>query len=125
MSRVSTIGQAFAAVLAESAATTFAQLTVPAGTVLGGQINYTVTAASAAEFQALVGTTTFAIANKAGTLTLTLGTDTQLNANSSGTLTGTLTLVDSTGGVASFQMDAVSSLTQTSLNIRGLIILNR
>lgn len=124
MARTPTFPLTFLATLTEASATGFANLTIPVSAVAGGYITYTVQANDATNFQALNGFDTFAIVNKAGTLTLTLGTDTQVSAVSSGTLTGTLSLVDAGSNVATFKMSATSSLTQTNLVIRAEVYLD-
>lgn len=125
MSRTPTLRVPFVSNLTESSDAAFTSVIVPSGASLGGFIAYTVQANDASDIQTLTGFDTFSIVNKAGTLTVTLGTDTKINAVSAGTLTGTLKLVDSTGGVATFQMNAVSSLTQTALFIQGDLYLNQ
>lgn len=108
--------------ITESTATAFASVTVASGTVAGGTILYTVEANDATDYQSLTGVVAFDIVNKAGTCTIVI-TDTQngTGACSSGTLTGTITATDAGSGVVQFKMNAVSSLTQTTLRINAQV----
>jgi len=103
--------------ITESAATTFGNLALTtSGTIAGGMICYTVEANDATDYQSLSGFAPYSVVNKAGTLTYALGFDEQSSACSVGTLTGTLSL-SASGTTLQFQMNAVSSLVQTTLRI--------
>jgi len=100
------------------AATTFGTLALTtSGTIAGGFIVYTVEANDGTDYQSLSGCAPYSVVNKAGALTVALGTDSQSSACSSGTLTGTLS-VTSSGTSLQWQMNAVSSLTETVLRIK-------
>lgn len=110
--------------ITESAATTFGTLALAtSGTIAGGIIVYTVEANDATDYQSLSGSAPYSVVNKAGTLTYVLGTDVQSSACSSGTLTGTLGL-SASGTSLQFQMNAVSSLVQTTLRISFQVLNN-
>jgi len=110
--------------ITESAATTFGTLALTtSGTIAGGVIVYTVEANDATDYQSLSGSAPYSVVNKAGTLTYVLGTDVQSSACSSGTLTGTLGL-SASGTSLQFQMNAVSSLAQTTLRISFQVLNN-
>lgn len=98
-------------------AQTFGNLALTtSGTIAGGIIVYTVEANDGTDYQSLTGTAPYSVVNKAGTLTYVLGTDVQSSACSTGTLAGTLGL-SASGTTLRFQMNAVSSLTETVLRI--------
>lgn len=103
--------------ITDGAATTFGNLALTtSGTIAGGIIVYTVEANDGTDYQSLTGTAPYSVVNKAGTLTYVLGTDVQSSACSTGTLAGTLGL-SASGTTLRFQMNAVSSLTETVLRI--------
>ena len=103
--------------LTESSATTVCDVTIPALGGDGGILYYTIYAADATDTQTRRGNVPWAAVNKAGVLTITLGTPVENVAVSAGTLTVTVTAVDvgSASGTLRFALNAVSSLTQTSL----------
>jgi hypothetical protein len=103
--------------LTESSNTNFATVAVTSSTACGGEIYYTVLAADATNTQAVKGVLNFAaVANSSGTVTSTSGELGALNPVSSGTLTNTFTLTNGSQ-LLTFGSNAVSSLTQTTLNI--------
>lgn len=106
--------------LTESSATTFVTFNIPTTlTAVGGEVHYCLHANDATDVQERCGDVDFACVNKAGTVTPAtpsiLGTEAV--AVSVGTLTNAFTMINS-GTTCSLQANAVSSLTQTSLNIR-------
>ena len=110
--------------LTESSATSFLRINCPTGTVCGGVIHFTIEANDGTDFQAYTEEARFSIVNKAGTLTIALSVapgSTDAMAASVGTLTATLTAIDSGSGNADFQLDAVSSLTQTVLRVNAMV----
>lgn len=111
--------------LTESTATAFVRVNVPSGTVAGGSIIYTIQADDATNYQSLTGRILWDAVNKAGTTTVVY-TDTQngTGACSSGTLTNTTTAVDSGSGNVDFKLNAVSSLTQTTLRVNCQVFKN-
>lgn len=117
-------GTATAKALTESSATIFATVTVPSGGRIGGFVEYTIDADDATDFQARSGVLPFSAVNKAGTITCTVGTvsaATEVVAVSTGTLTNTFTCADATGNVMNLLANSVSSLTQTTLEIRPVV----
>jgi hypothetical protein len=101
--------------LTESSATAVADVGIAAGTVTGGTLTYTIRADDATNFQALRGHVPFSAVNKAGTITATVGTPIEITSLSSGTLTNTVTITNSGGNLITLNLNAVSSLTQTTL----------
>lgn len=116
--------------LTESAATTFVQIPVAnlqAGAT-GGTVDYTISASDGTDTQARHGRTIFQAIAKAGTVTCTIApttetTDGSTIAASLGTLTYTLTCATGSN-LINIQANAVSSLTQTSLNIDYAVTLS-
>lgn len=113
--------------LTESSATTFVTVTVGSGASASGLVEYAVEANDATDFQNRSGTLEFRAVNKAGTTTITcsrpggsttIDNTTDAAAASTGTLTHTFTCVDGGSGVVQLKDNAVSSLTQTTLQIR-------
>jgi len=107
----------------ESSATTFVSISVPTTlTGAGGTINYCIHANDATDVQERCGEEDFAVVNKAGTVTCStpniLGTEAV--AVSTGTLTNTFTFV-ANGTSCDMKANAVSSLTQTVLDVRYAI----
>ena len=111
--------------LTESSATAFVRVNVPSNTVAGGTIIYTIQADDATNYQSLTGRIIWDAVNKGGTTTIVI-TDTQngTGACSSGTLTNTTTAVDSGSGNVDFKLNAVSSLTQTTLRVNCQVFKN-
>jgi len=107
--------------LTESSATTFLKITVPSGSSASGKIMYAIEANDASDFQVRSGFIPWNAVNKAGTITCSVGTvdaGTEIATTSSGTLTNTFTCADAGSNVLNLLANAVSSLTQTTLQIR-------
>jgi hypothetical protein len=110
--------------LTESSATGFVDISVASGSFVGGVIDYTVNADDGTNFQVDAGQVAFTAVNKAGTVTTNVqvvGTDAQ--TLSSGTLTVSFTATAGTNKTT-INCNAVSSLTQTTLNINYRIRVN-
>lgn len=101
--------------LTESAASNVVQITVAAGAVIGGVFHYSVYAADATNHQIRKGRIIFSAVNEAGTETCVLGTVEEIDNTPTGTLTATVTCDTSPSNAINLQLNAVSSLTQTSL----------
>jgi len=109
----------------ESSATTFVSISVPTTlTGAGGTISYCIHANDATDVQERCGDIDFAAANKAGTMTCStpniLGTEATVLTAGAGTLTNTFTFV-ANGTSCDMKANAVSSLTQTVLDVRYAI----
>lgn len=123
--------------LTESAATSTARINVAALTGTGGTFNYCVFAADATDIQNVCGDIKFSVVNKAGTETCVLagqaGTAdasiTELEdgsgggALSTGTLTYAVTCDATPTNAVDIQINAVSSLTQTTLQAEWSVLL--
>ena len=115
--------------LTESAATAVVRIPVAALSGTGGRLLYRVFAADATDIQVREGEIRFAVVNKAGTETCTLSAasevaDGSVAAISAGTLTYAIaadTATPTNGCDITF--NAVSSLTQTTLNIQYFVTL--
>lgn len=121
--------------LTESAATAVFNMSIASGSGSGGVIDYTVDADDATDFQARSGTVHFSGVNKAGTETCAVyGIDSSFTVNpsqtqdgsgagtlSSGTLTYAWTSSNSPTNGCQFLLNAVSSLTQTTLKVTGVV----
>jgi hypothetical protein len=105
--------------LTESSATAYVALNVPNSDGCAGKIVYTVFAKDATNTQIVSGELFFsAVANSTGTVTAaTLSDQHNLNPVSSGTLTNTMTQTTA-ANTLTLNANAVSSLTQTTLEIR-------
>lgn len=101
--------------LTESTATLVLNVGVASGTVAGGVFSYTIRADDATDFQVIRGDVPWSAVNKGGTITATLGTPIEVTTASTGTLTNTTTAVVN-GNTIDFKLNAVSSLTQTTLH---------
>lgn len=101
--------------LTESTATLVLNVGVASGTVAGGVFSYTIRADDGTDFQVIRGDVPWSAVNKAGTITATLGTPIEVTTTSTGTLTNTTTAVVN-GNTIDFKLNAVSSLTQTTLH---------
>lgn len=119
--------------LTAGAATSFIQVAVASGTVVGGVVEYTIEANDGTDYQSRAGVLVFHAVNKAGTETCTLtrpgGSATVDNttdgvAVSSGTLTNTFTCSTSPTNAVDIQANAASSLVETTLRISYSIRLN-
>ena len=107
--------------LTESSATGIVDIAITAGKVAGGRVLYTVEANDATDYQAITGYAAFSVVNKGGTMTAELSPITEATAASIGTLTCTPTLVSGTNKVT-LSLNAVSSLTQTTLRVRWQLV---
>lgn len=108
--------------LTESSATLFANIALASGKYLGAKLICTVNADDGTDFQALTSEIAFSAVNKAGTIPAITVTEVDGTANvSSGTLTAAYTAVVNGNGV-DIKCNAVSSLTQTTLKCRWMII---
>lgn len=103
--------------LTESAATTFVRLSVASGARTGGTLFYCINAADASDHQERCGQAPFAVVNKAGTETCAVGTAADVVAVSAGTLTVAFTADTAVANGCDLQANAVSSLTQTTLDM--------
>jgi hypothetical protein len=110
--------------LTESAATAFAQVSVASGAFTGGEVNYTIVASDGTDHQSRHGRINFSAVNKAGTETCVMApgtvdqtTDGNAGAISSGTLTYAVTCATTPTNGIQFEVNAVSSLTQTTLAV--------
>ncbi len=101
--------------LTESTDTIVLNVGVASGTVAGGVFSYTIRADDATDFQVIRGDVPWSAVNKGGTITATLGTPIEVTTASTGTLTNTTTAVVN-GNTIDFKLNAVSSLTQTTLH---------
>lgn len=109
--------------LTESSATDVVQLAVASGSATGATIEWSVYATDATDFQLRRGATYIAAVNKAGTETCTVGDiGTPVVAVSAGTLTASTTCSTSPTNAVNFQINAVSSLTQTTLRVTYRVI---
>lgn len=126
----------FRKTLTESAATSAIRIPVAAGAGAGGVFNYCVFASDATDQQQRCGKIKFSVTNKAAAETCGLNTDTAVandasitetedgNATSisAGTLTYAITCDTTPANAVDIQINAVSSLTQTTLEARGFIL---
>lgn len=103
-----------AVTLTESSATTVATIACATGNYVGCNAIITVYATDATDFQARTLNIPIAAVNKAGTVTGGVGTAVEAVAVSTGTLTATITAV-ANGNAVDIKVNAVSSLTQTTL----------
>lgn len=107
--------------LTESSATTFVKITMSSGSTASGDLIYAIEANDASDRQVRSGRIPWTAVDKAGTITCTVGTvgaATEVAAVSTGTLTNTFTCADAGSNVLDLKANAVSSLTQTTLQIR-------
>lgn len=101
--------------LTESSATSIAEISLPQGESIGGNFEYTIKASDGTDLQVLNGSLRFVAVNKAGTITIPTGTTGSEDAAcSSGTLVNSATFSTGTNKIV-INLNAVSSLTQTSL----------
>jgi len=104
--------------LTESTATAFIQIACANNSTVSGVIHFTVRANDATERQARSGSLPFSIVNISGTETVTFGTVYgDVAGLSSGTLTVTFDYSNSPTNAVLIRANAVSSLTQTLLEI--------
>jgi hypothetical protein len=107
--------------LTAGAATSVIQIPVASGAGTGGSLRYSIFASDATDHQLREGEIKFAVVNKAGTETCTISgaselLDGSVLASSSGTLTYAITCSTSPSNAVDIQFNAVSSLTETTLN---------
>jgi hypothetical protein len=106
--------------LTAGAATALVRIPIAQSAGTGGSLRYTVYASEAAEFQIREGEIKFAVVNKAGTETCTVSAaseaaDGSVVAVSSGTLTYGITCTSNAADTVDLEINAVSSLTETTL----------
>lgn len=101
--------------LTGSTATTVITVGVPTETGSGGTLNYTIYATDGTDMQILRGRLPWGAVNKASAITVVLGTPEEVDCTPTGTLTVTVTALDNADDTFSFQFDAASSLTETTL----------
>lgn len=111
--------------LTESAATGFVSLSVATSEVTAGHVDYTIIAKDATNTQAVTGQLFFsAVANSSGVVTAAGLSDQHVqNPVSAGTLTNTMTQTTA-ANLLTLLANAVSSLTQTTLQIRYRVVLS-
>lgn len=114
--------------LTESLATAVVRIPVAALEGTGGKLTYRVKAADATDVQIREGEIRFAVVNKAGTETCTLSgaseaADGSVIAASVGTLTYAITCDTTPLNAVDIAFNALSSLTQTTLNIQYFVTL--
>lgn len=109
--------------LTESTATSVVTIPVAASKIVGGRLTYTVSANDGTDFQSTTGEITFSAVDKAGTVTTAIAASAETSAASAGTLSSTWTAVASTTNVI-LKCNAVSSLTQTVLEVHSQLTLN-
>lgn len=113
--------------LVESSATVFAQVAMDSNSHHTLDLFYSVHADDGTDFQARSGVIAVAAVNKAGTITCDIGTppgNFEAIAVSAGTLTVTMDCADGGSGLLDLRANAVSSLTQTTLQVHFSIVLN-
>lgn len=101
--------------LTESTETAVVNITISASTVIGGTFRYTIEANDATAFQSLRGSVDFSAVNEAGTEACTLGTPVEVETSPTGTLTNTVTCTTAGTNTVTLNLNAVSSLVQTTL----------
>lgn len=107
--------------LTESSATDVWLVNVAAGAVAGGEFEYAVYAADATNHQVRKGRVVWSAVNEAGTEACVLGTPEEIDNTPTGTLTATITCVTTPTNGVLLQVNAASSLTQTTLNVKSRI----
>jgi hypothetical protein len=133
---VSGISGGFRVTLTESATTAVVQVPVAVSAGTGGVLNYCVFASDATDQQQRCARVRFAVTNKAGTETCGMsnnaGTadasiteleDGNASAISAGTLTYAVTCSTTPTNAVNLEINAVSSLVQTTLQVRGSVLL--
>lgn len=133
---VTGLSGSFRKTLTESSATTVVQIPVASEAATGGVLNYCFYAADATDQQQRCSLVRFSAINKAGTETCGLSNnagaadasiteleDGNASAISVGTFTYAITCLTGLANVVEIQANAVSSLTQTTLQARGTVIL--
>jgi hypothetical protein len=113
--------------LTGGAATSVIRIPVAASAGTGGLFSYCVFAADATDQQSRCGSIRFAVVNKGGTETCTLGAASEaadgsvLAASSATTLTYAITCDTTPANAVDIQFNAVSGLTETTLELRGTV----
>jgi hypothetical protein len=103
--------------LTESSATDVVLVEVASGSGTGGDFEYAVYAADATNHQIRSGRVIFNAVNEAGNETCVLGTLEELDNTPTGTLTAAISCVTTPTNGVMLQINAASSLTQTTLNV--------
>lgn len=109
--------------LTESTATSIATLVCDTNEYIGGVFEATIYATDGTDLQTRSQSFNFTAINKAGTVTCNLGTVNESISSSSGTLTCTPTITQN-GDAVDIQLNATSSLTQTTLETRWQVRIN-
>jgi hypothetical protein len=104
--------------LTAGAATDVVSVGVTSGSATGGEFEIVVYAADATNHQSRTMRVLWSAVNEGGTETCLLGTVEELDNSPTGTLTATLTFVDGGTNLCKLQINAVSSLTETTLNAK-------
>lgn len=102
-------------VLTESSATSVIIMPLAAEEGIGGMFLYNIYATDGSTPQVRAGRVIFGATNDGGVETCTLGTPEEVDQTPTGTLTVTVTCVDGGTNAIALQLNAVSSLTQTTL----------
>ena len=102
--------------LTESAATSTVRIALAAEAGTGGTYHYSIYATDGSTPQIRQGRVIFSVTNDGGTETCVLGTPEETDNTPTGTLTVTVTCDTTPTNAVDFQLNAVSSLTQTSLD---------
>lgn len=109
--------------LTESAATSVFRVPVAAEEGTGGEFWYTIYATDGSTPQVRQGRVIFSVTNDGGTETCVLGTPEETDNTPTGTLTVTVTCDTTPTNAVDLQLNAVSSLSQTTLESRNTLIL--
>lgn len=112
----------FRVTLAEGSATDIATLAVPAATSVSGELLYTVHARDATNSQTRSGRIIWSAVAEGTTATCVLGTAEELDNTPTGTLTATVTCDAATANLIKLRLNPTSSLTQTTLEGYGTLI---
>jgi hypothetical protein len=110
--------------LTEGAATNTVQITVAAEAGTSGMYIYTVYATDGATPQVRSGRIIFAVTNDGGTETCVLGTAEELDNTPTGTLTAAITCDTTPANAVNLQINATSSLTETTLEAYSQVYLS-
>jgi hypothetical protein len=116
--------------LTESTATALFRVSVVQGAVSGGEVTWTVNADDASDYQSLSNACTFNVVNVGGTETctsdcrFTAGNGTEAASGGTLAMEANPTCVTAAADTVDFQLDMVSSLTQTTLEAQYMVILN-
>lgn len=109
--------------LTESAATAFLRIAITSGSACGGEIIVTIEANDATDYQSRTMRFIWAATNDGTTTRVTISTPEEVVNVSTGTLTATID-TNVTGNNVDFRVNAVSSLTQTTLRANCMLIKN-